>query len=583
MNILTHIILAILLSVNAFAYTPPVGIPNAWIDPAITAPSRPDPWATEQAGYYYVNWSTGIDSGRTYGTPTAPRQTIPNPIPEGSYVEVASTYSYGGSTQYVQGNGSPGSPVWIVGASGTTPTFTGNVYFYGTYLYISNLNFTGSANIRGNDYTANHIMIRDSVIDSNDRTATGIVGTASTPISNIIFYNNTYPSNSANWNDGSGLDTDYHGIAPSNYVNNVWIVKNTFTEISGNAAQIGGANSTVDGANHIYFGDNTVTKTRQSSVGIKKSSDVIISSNTLSDTRETYNGTGSNYCAGVSYQYAPQRLWILNNRIYDADHGIKSGGSTPPVGDYVYIIGNVIYNIHNPDLVDINGGWATGSAMRVLGIQHAYVVNNTIFDADVGIATPQQNMNLYLENNIISEIDYNHITYDSASTATTPYGDMRNGIVYQNVGDEVIRIASTTYTLATYPYGSGNSASDPLFTSTAGSDFTVQNGSPAQDTGLSPSALSVDVYDTFYTTYGLTITEDIAGTARPQNSLWDIGAYEYDEGYTPPAPTCSDLIQNGDETGVDCGGSCPACEQEPTTQAAGIFINNLKLYRWPQN
>ncbi len=29
-------------------------------------------------------------------------------------------------------------------------------------------------------------------------------------------------------------------------------------------------------------------------------------------------------------------------------------------------------------------------------------------------------------------------------------------------------------------------------------------------------------------------------------------------------PTCNDGIQNGNETGVDCGGSCPACQQEPT-------------------
>ncbi|MGB2015141.1 MAG: M43 family zinc metalloprotease, partial [Flavobacteriales bacterium] len=28
---------------------------------------------------------------------------------------------------------------------------------------------------------------------------------------------------------------------------------------------------------------------------------------------------------------------------------------------------------------------------------------------------------------------------------------------------------------------------------------------------------------------------------------------------TGPQPTCDDGIQNGDETGVDCGGSCPAC------------------------
>ncbi|MCR9251421.1 MAG: T9SS type A sorting domain-containing protein [bacterium] len=32
-----------------------------------------------------------------------------------------------------------------------------------------------------------------------------------------------------------------------------------------------------------------------------------------------------------------------------------------------------------------------------------------------------------------------------------------------------------------------------------------------------------------------------------------------------PGPTCSDGIQNGDETGIDCGGSCPnSCQTEPT-------------------
>lgn len=30
-----------------------------------------------------------------------------------------------------------------------------------------------------------------------------------------------------------------------------------------------------------------------------------------------------------------------------------------------------------------------------------------------------------------------------------------------------------------------------------------------------------------------------------------------------PTPTCSDGVQNGDETGVDCGGSCPACPITP--------------------
>lgn len=36
-----------------------------------------------------------------------------------------------------------------------------------------------------------------------------------------------------------------------------------------------------------------------------------------------------------------------------------------------------------------------------------------------------------------------------------------------------------------------------------------------------------------------------------------------DPGPDAVAPTCTDGVQNGDETGVDCGGSCTACPTEP--------------------
>ena len=45
-----------------------------------------------------------------------------------------------------------------------------------------------------------------------------------------------------------------------------------------------------------------------------------------------------------------------------------------------------------------------------------------------------------------------------------------------------------------------------------------------------------------------------------------------------PAPTCSDGIQNGNETGVDCGGSCPACPApacQPATFAAGSMTASV--------
>ncbi len=42
----------------------------------------------------------------------------------------------------------------------------------------------------------------------------------------------------------------------------------------------------------------------------------------------------------------------------------------------------------------------------------------------------------------------------------------------------------------------------------------------------------------------------------------------------PPNPTCSDGIQNGDETSVDCGGSCPACPCNGNTITLTIVLDN---------
>ncbi len=40
----------------------------------------------------------------------------------------------------------------------------------------------------------------------------------------------------------------------------------------------------------------------------------------------------------------------------------------------------------------------------------------------------------------------------------------------------------------------------------------------------------------------------------------------------PPVPTCTDGILNGTETGVDCGGSCPACILDPMVSAPAPII-----------
>jgi|SRR5579871_4972612 len=46
---------------------------------------------------------------------------------------------------------------------------------------------------------------------------------------------------------------------------------------------------------------------------------------------------------------------------------------------------------------------------------------------------------------------------------------------------------------------------------------------------------------------------------KTQNHPSDMTFKEPQPDFSPPPPSCSDGIKNGDETDVDCGGSCPQC------------------------
>jgi hypothetical protein len=72
---------------------------------------------------------------------------------------------------------------------------------------------------------------------------------------------------------------------------------------------------------------------------------------------------------------------------------------------------------------------------------------------------------------------------------------------------------------------------DPLFVNPTAGDFRPGAGSPAIG-AATPSS----VYASFQGLYGVSITSDAAGAARPgSDGKWDMGALESDGGIGPPA------------------------------------------------
>jgi hypothetical protein len=68
-----------------------------------------------------------------------------------------------------------------------------------------------------------------------------------------------------------------------------------------------------------------------------------------------------------------------------------------------------------------------------------------------------------------------------------------------------------------------------------------------------------------------------SGNIASGGSFTSFEATDFCFGNTPPAPTCTDGIQNGDETGIDCGGStCAPCATGGTTLLhEGFFESGL--------
>lgn len=563
--------------VNVYAYIPPIGIPDPGFGIDEARPSRPNPWTSEQAGYYYIDYTTGTDSGRTYGYPAAPRKTIPNPVPAGSYVEVHGTYSYAsGGVINLVGNGTGGSwvanksgPAWIVGQdSANIPVFkNAKTVVKGQYVYFDMVRFEHTLQIGSAvaGYDADYIVVRNSTLvgdQSSARTGLSIIGSsASEEVTNVVIYNNLV----YNWGDiSSTFDQDASGIMPQEYTSNIWVLQNTVHTTSGTGIHSGGQSGSSPAiTHHIYVGGNEVYNTRQSGIWLKNGMDVIFSQNHVHDIIDTSWSPSK----GIGAQYGPQRLWIIFNRVHGARYGIRVP-STNAGTWYVYVIGNVIYNIKDGDGSYSGTSSWDEAAIHLHGATYAYVIGNTIYDSPSGIyGSATVPTYYYIENNIISDINEpngSHIwIYDQTDNAV-----IRNSIISQYGGTETIKWGSSTkYTLSQFQSatgkGQGCSAADPLFVDKENYNLRIQSGSPARDTALPPPDLTSNVYATFNSLYGQNIEKDIDGVSRPQGLGWDMGAYEFQG-----TVECTD--SDGDGYGSNCAAG-PDCNDNNSSVHPGAI------------
>ena len=165
------------------------------------------------------------------------------------------------------------------------------------------------------------------------------------------------------------------------------------------------------------------------------------------------------------------------------------------------------------------------------------IYNNIIIDGHpsgfggINVQSSNANVNIYNNNiySILNNVPGILINWGGS-------GEIRNNILYLhdaveyikegNGGDRGNFIISNNcfYGSTAITYGTNKIEADPLFIDTINRNFQLLVTSPAIDAGTS-SVSSI-------------VTQDLDGIFRPQNFLFDIGAYEYD--FVSPPQNCTD-------------------------------------------
>ena len=528
------IIIAFLGAVGvSIAYQPPVGIPDPgkWgtthpVDAA--APSQPGSWpGAEYTGCYYIDSTDGdaTDNNNTYGYPNKPRLTIPSTFAAGSYVEI-----HGGPYTNIKitANGTSGSIVWIRGTPGNKPVFR-DLRIAGSFVIAEYFHFdTNGQGFSFNSPTQygclrNSTYYGSGTLYSSNNSGFGCSGSSPTEKNDyIIFYNNEIKELGA-WQNNTNYD--YHGIKPRYNVSHVWILGNTIYHTQGDSVQTGEASSGGnDFPQYVYIGGNTFYDNKENSIDIKDGNDIIISENLCYGMNTDY---GDDEGAAIVIHEEADNVWIVNNRVHTCDIGIITTGSTN-----TWFIGNLIYNIKHSGSFDAGSFYGSGAAMHFRGNTNGGAVGNTVYNCDKGIQlTSGSNYDIY--NNIFSNraesSAYDIMVRTTSIAAST---DIDYCHFYRSDGNIRINWAGIIYTsVSAFKNGAIRCdncplEADPKFVNPP-SNFTLQSDSPDRNNS---AEYSHPVYNIFYNQYGIDIAKDIAGTSRPQEQNWDIGAYEVRDG-----------------------------------------------------
>lgn len=566
-------------------YVPPIGIPNPEF--GINESHRMYASATFDFGFglepyrdagngpytHYLNHQTGSDTNNLYGTAAFPRKTFPANLAPGSVVEVHGTGFDSTTRILIKGNGTADKPIFIRGANPLAkPILRRAVKIESDYVICENLEWDcrdfGTTSPDGvwltfrerasplrtfHHQCARHILMRDC--PANSYGAAGILVDVShvagspnnaTDLTQHVVVYDIEVRNFGVWNDYAGT-ADYGGCLFAGNSRYGWLLDSHIHHIHGDATGMSRSNalSNQAPARNCYIGRNYVHHCKENGIDVKLCVDGIVSQNVVHTMRLSDSSNGDavpihNNDATVDWPYS-DNIWILFNKIYDAEFGIKHLNASldvlPAAADSrSYLIGNLIFDIRA--IRGMPGVW--GAAIWKGPRTQVRMINNTVFNCDqgiwVGLITPTEPercvttirdnivVNLKERNKTLNGLDAAHIFVkpDSILPYTTidhnlhweDVGAVRFHIVHPGLVDGYYYTIESLY--AATGFGIGSMIADPQFVGEGSLDFHLQPGSPARNAGWPDAA-----FPTFTALFGLGI--NVHSDRTPQSTPPDVG------------------------------------------------------------
>lgn len=282
----------------------------------------------------------------------------------------------------------------------------------------------------------------------------------------------------------------------------------------------------------------------------------IVRYNTHYRTTGTIGGSSSGVVIGADF------CQVYGNTFFAADTNSSGGwgnniyindaGSADAFGQAITsckIYNNVLYSAGQNGIRVISGAYAP-DPKSISGLE---IYNNTIYgNTNHGLrlqVNTGSTLSAVVTNNIMSH-NAGYDFYIDTTTGLTLAADYN--LYYRASGNSWYRAGAIT-SFANWQalgYDANGINSDPLFTDTSTTNFTLTASSPARNAGVTIGAFSVDRI----------------GTTRPQGAAWDIGAFEYAAEGSPASPNVPRTLKIRGFRGLSWGNvQIPIIEPYPPT------------------